>query len=162
MLSERHAAFFVEPVHHAIGLDRQKSFEEQERLKIRRHRRIALVHRRQIRTHFIAQRRFVRERLIEHLPDLHRADIVVPEFLCKVISQRFFQPLVVEDRRVNEARERRLSRRRADSLLPQVGPHRVADRELFRNNGHRALVHGNHLITDGHLPRAYQACITPG
>ena len=100
-------------------------------------RRVAVVDRGDVAAERLADLRILDERFLEGEADDLGADDTVVEPLGDAVDDRVFQPVVIEDRRVDEARDRRLGGDDRLGLTLDLGPDRIdlAERLVLGNSG---------------------------
>ncbi len=120
-----------QPVRQTVRLDGMEAFEEEHRLDVAVAGRVAIVDRRDVAAHGLAERLVVGERLLEGAADDFGADDVVAEPLGDAIDDRVFQARLVEHRREDEARHRRLAPDDLLGLALHLEPDRIEALQRF-------------------------------
>ena len=103
---------------------------------------VALENGREVCANIFAKVRRIGKGLVKDEADLHRPHIVVSELLREVVRERLFQPLIVEDRRVDETREGGLGGSHANGFFPEIRPHGIAGCKLLGDDRHGPFFHG--------------------
>ena len=126
---ERRAAVVPQPVGDPVGLQRMKTLEIEKRFRVGLRRRVPLPHGADVGAHGLADLLVGVHGVGDEFPHQHRGQHRALEFRRELKGQRVFQRLVIQDRRVKEACQYGLARRRVTDFLADRLPQGV-DRRL--------------------------------
>ena len=86
--------------------------------------------------------------IVEHLADRQRAEILAAQLARQVIGERLFQPVMLQDGGMDEARQGRLAPGHGFGLLAQGGPDRIDGGDFFARAGHDDVLKGGAFTTE--------------
>ena len=124
-----------------MGLDGVEALEIKQRLDSARAGGIAVEHRLDIDAHRLGDAGLVGESLGEGLADEFRRKIAMMQPLGDAMGDGLFQPVVVQHRGIDEARQRRLGAHDVFGLRPDGRPERIEARKPL---AHDTGIDGRH------------------